>query len=106
MGYAFFLAYYSILLFSEVSPIILFTQPIILLLFLQQYNYSTYYINVRKLYTIQNSTIYYTVINTTVSSFTRDTLINVHDAYMTIKLYNTYYICVILHARSRMLQVY
>ena len=30
MDYAFFLAYYSILLFSEVSPIILFTQPIIL----------------------------------------------------------------------------
>ena len=56
-------------------------------------------------YTIQNSTIYSTVIDTTVSRFTRDTLINPHDAYMTVELYNNYYICMILHARSHMLQV-
>ena len=41
------------------------------------------------------------LINTTVSRFTRDALINVHDAYMTVELYNNYYICVILHALSR-----
>ena len=42
-------------------------------------------------YTIQNSTIYSTIIDTTVSRFTRDTLINPHDAYMTVELYNNYY---------------
>ena len=68
--------------------------------FLQQY-YSTYYINVRKPYNTEQ----YTVIDTTVSRFTRDALISIHDAYMTVELYNNYYICVILHARSRMLQV-
>ena len=75
-------------------PIILFfySQKFHLLFFLPSplffnysYNniYSSYYINVRK-YTIQNSTIYSTVIDTTVSRFTRDTLINPHDAYMTV----------------------
>ena len=54
---------------------------------------------------IQNSTINYTVIDITVSRFTCDALINAHDAYMTVELYNNYYICVILHARTRMLQV-
>ena len=62
--------------------------------------YSTYINNYQcpKTYTIQKSTIYYTVINTTVSRFTRDALINA-------ELYNNYYICMILHARARMLQV-
>ena len=56
-------------------------------------------------YIIQNSTINYTVIDITVSRFTRDALINSHDAYITVELYNNYYICVILHARSCLLQV-
>ena len=63
--------------------------------------YSTYYINVRNLYNTEQ----YNLINTTVSRFTRDILINAHDAYMTVEFYNNYYICVILHAHSRMLQV-
>ena len=56
-------------------------------------------------YIIQNSTINYTVIDITASRFTSDALINAHDAYMTVELYNNYYICVILHACSRLLQV-
>ena len=48
---------------------------------------------------IQNSTINYTVIDITVSRFTCDALINAHDAYMTVELYNNYYICVILCCR-------
>ena len=36
-------------------------------------------------YIIQNSTINYTVIDITISRFTRDALINVHDAYITIQ---------------------
>ena len=39
-------------------------------------------------YIIQNSTINYTVIDITVSRFTRDALINAHDAYITVELYN------------------
>ena len=56
-------------------------------------------------YIIQNSTINYTVIDITVSRFTRDAVINANDAYITVELYNNYYICVILHARARLLQV-
>ena len=100
MDYAFFLAHYSILLFSKVSPIILFTSPLLLYTTI----YSTYYINVRKLH-VYNTEQYNLVIATTVNRFTRDALINAHDAYMTVELYNNYYICMILHARSRMLQV-
>ena len=48
--------------------------------------YSTYYINVRNLY----NTELYNLINTTVSRFTRDTLINAHDTYMTVEFYLTY----------------
>ena len=54
--------------------------------------YSTYYISMSESYIIQSSTINYTVIDITVSRFTRDALINAHDAYITVELYNNYYI--------------
>ena len=96
MDYAFF----SGLLFYSQKFYPLFFLPSPLFLIILTTIYSTYYINVRKPYNTEQ----YTVINTTISRFTRDTLINVHDAYMTVELYNNYYICVILHARSPMLQ--
>ena len=52
-------------------------------------------------YTIQNNTD----CNRHNCRFTRDALINAHDAYITVELYNNYYICVILHASSCLLQV-
>ena len=64
--------------------------------------YSTYYVNVRKLY---NTEQYNLLDCNRHNRFTRDTLINAHDAYITVEIYNNYYICMILHARSRMLQV-
>ena len=95
------LFFWPTILFSEDSPIILFTQPIILLIILTTI-YSTYYINVRNLYNTEQ----YNLLNTTVSRFTRDALINAHDAYITVELYNNYYIFVILHVRSAGVIVY
>ena len=85
-------------------PIILFfySQKFRLLFFSPSplfFNYSynniiiAFIISTSESYTIQSSTIFI--------KFTRDTLINAHDAYITVELYNNYYICVILHARCR-----
>ena len=51
--------------------------------------YSPYFINVRNLYNTEQ----YNLLDITVSRFTRDALINAHDAYITVELlYNNYYI--------------
>ena len=73
MDYAFFLTYYSILRSFTYYSFHPAHYSLIIL--------TTLIISMSERYIIQNSTINYTVIDITASRFTRDALINAHDAY-------------------------